>query len=177
MNDKEFLNLIKEAKKDSRDMLEIYKNKKTGTVMKISNPTIEKDGNYYIYVLDIFNENYDIDYNICCDDTLKEVFLEWCVDNKFLEEFDELWIDYHQNFGDIYNKDEQEDITNMNFEDELFNKFYKENKDKYTFFSKVLPLKPDYIYQANIGLNCFYDKCLSNKEIIEIYENLVKNNI
>lgn len=177
MNDKEFLNLIKKAKKDSNDMLEIYKNKETGTVMKISDPTFENNGDYSIYIIDIFNENYDVDYNICCDDTLKEVFLEWCVENKVLEEYDDLWIDYHQNFNNVYNKNEQEDITDMKFEDFLFNKFYKENKDKHVFFSKVLPLKPDYVYDGNIGLNCFYEKFICNKEIIEIYENLVENNI
>lgn len=174
---KEFIQIIKNSKNVKylgSKAKEVYNNEKTGVrlILNIFNDNDDYDEKYITLVNIVTPDHYG-NRDIVVDDDLQDEFIKWALINEYFEEWDEKH-EYYENEHDFYDVD----YVNMDFKDELVQKFYEDNKEDILFFHPLLPLD---IHQEVMSCNqdegWFYEKHLETELVLKIYEHLVNNKL
>lgn len=174
---KEFVQIIKNSKTVEyigSEAKEVYNNEKTGVrlilnIFDDNDDYVEK----YISAVNIGSPDSYRNRDIIVDDYLKDEFIKWALTNDYFDDWDERH-EYYENEHDFYDVD----YVNMDFKDELVQKFYEENKEEMLFFHPLLPLDiHQEVMSCNQGEGWFYEKHLETELVLKIYEHLVNNKL
>lgn len=174
---KEFVKIIENSKTVEHygdEVKEVYNNEVTGVKLLLevfdnSSSELEKR----IPVVNIYTNDNRNGRDILIEDELEKSFIKWALENDYFDDWDDKH-EYYANEHDFYDVD----YINMDFKDELVQKFYEEKKDEYLFFHPLLPLDVHKdVMSCNQGEGWFYEKHLETELVLKIYEHLVNNKL